>query len=294
VIRYLRHKEIDFQKWDVCIDAAINGLPYASSWYLDIACEENWDALVLDDYDAVFPLPFKNRIIYKQLYQPFFLQQLGLFYKNADQHQQLNYFIEQLPAQFRKINLQLNTQNYVQSTFLKLKHKCTHHIILDKTYAEQSALYNTNTKRNLKKAQSYHFAISKNITPAQLTVLRKKYLGDELKGIQDEADFLRLQRLMEKALSINHGFINGITDADGEMLAVVFYLTGHNHIIYLNAISSADGKEKQAMTYLIDALIRDNAGTKQVFDFEGSMIPGVARFYKGFGAEEIPYPVIIK
>ena len=115
MINYHRFKDIDFAKWDHCIDNALNGLPYAYSWYLNIAAEEQWDALVIDDYKAVFPLPFKNRIVYKQIYQPFYMQQLGLFYTNAELANQLHYCIEQIPSSFRKMMLHLNTGNIMQN-----------------------------------------------------------------------------------------------------------------------------------------------------------------------------------
>lgn len=294
MIRYLRHKEIDFGKWDACAAASLNGLPYCYTWYLDLACEEQWDALILDEYAAVFPLPYKNRVLFKQIYQPFFVQQLGLFYTATDQLNLLNYFIEAIPAQFRKINLQLNSENKIQSTFLKVKHKLTHHIFLNRAYAELAADYNTNTKRNLKKAVSYKPVISNMISPLQMTELRKKYLGDELKGVQNESDFIRLQRIMEKSLAMNMGEITAVMDEKNEIDAAVFYLKSNQHIIYLNAISSEAGKEKNAMTFLIDHLLRRYANSNLIFDFEGSMIPGIARFYKGFGATEISYPVLIK
>jgi len=39
-----------------------------------------------------------------------------------------------------------------------------------------------------------------------------------------------------------------------------------------------------AMYFLLDSFIKTNAEQDLILDFEGSMIPGVARFYSGFGA----------
>jgi hypothetical protein len=38
------------------------------------------------------------------------------------------------------------------------------------------------------------------------------------------------------------------------------------------------------MFLLIDTFIQNNSGKNLILDFEGSNIPGIARFYKGFGA----------
>ena len=81
MLQYLKHGEIDFQRWDDCIDHAINSYVYAYSWYLNIVAGE-WDALVEEKdgkYQRVFPLPFRKKAGIKYIYQPPFTQQLGLF-----------------------------------------------------------------------------------------------------------------------------------------------------------------------------------------------------------------------
>ena len=52
MIKFVLHKDVDTDKWDECIKKSVNALPYAFSWYLDIVAEY-WDALVLNDYEAV-------------------------------------------------------------------------------------------------------------------------------------------------------------------------------------------------------------------------------------------------
>ena len=294
MINYHRFKDIDFTKWDHCIDNALNGLPYAYSWYLNIAAEEQWDALVIDDYKAVFPLPFKNRIVYKQIYQPFYMQQLGLFYTNAELANQLHYCIEQIPSSFRKMMLHLNTGNIMQNSFVKVKQRITHHIQLDTTYEQISAAYSENNRRNIKKANKNKLSLITLNTANELIAYRKKYLASEFAGIQTDADTERLKRILEKALSLNKGFIKGVIDQQEQLLAVAFFMKSNGFLIYLSAVSSDEGKEQQAMNYLIDQMLMQHAGTKLIFDFEGSMIPGLARYYKGFGGIETSFPVIIR
>jgi len=80
-IRHLTHKEINQKKWDTAIDQAVNGQSYAYAWYLDCVAE-NWDALVADDYAYIMPLPWNAKWLgVKQIYQPIFTQQLGIFGK---------------------------------------------------------------------------------------------------------------------------------------------------------------------------------------------------------------------
>ncbi|HEU0112812.1 MAG TPA: hypothetical protein VFQ73_18195, partial [Flavisolibacter sp.] len=59
-IQYYPGKSINKQAWDKCISNASNGLIYACSTYLD-TMSDNWDALVLNNYEAVMPLPWRKK-----------------------------------------------------------------------------------------------------------------------------------------------------------------------------------------------------------------------------------------
>ena len=78
VIQYIQNKEINKAKWDDSITESSNGLIYAYSWYLD-TMSKNWDALVLNDYEAVLPLTWNKKYGVYYLYQPWFCASLGIF-----------------------------------------------------------------------------------------------------------------------------------------------------------------------------------------------------------------------
>ena len=80
MIRYIRNAYLNRQKFDHCIRMDKLGLVYAFSWYMDEVCH-NWDCLVLNDYDAVWPLPYRNKFGLKYFYRPYGVQQLGIFSK---------------------------------------------------------------------------------------------------------------------------------------------------------------------------------------------------------------------
>ena len=60
MIRLLSHSEIDFVKYDECIENSMQGKVYAMSWYLD-AVFPNWSVYVVGDYDVVMPVPLKRK-----------------------------------------------------------------------------------------------------------------------------------------------------------------------------------------------------------------------------------------
>lgn len=71
MIHCIKRKDLDIDKYDACIAASVQFRIYAFSWYLD-AVSENWEVLILNDYEAVMPLPWKQKYFLKYITQPFF------------------------------------------------------------------------------------------------------------------------------------------------------------------------------------------------------------------------------
>ena len=67
-------------------------------------------------------------------------------------------------------------------------------------------------------------------------------------------------------------------------------MVSHHRITFLFSGNNAKGKELQAMTFLIDQVIREFAAQPLVLDFEGSDDENLARFYLGFGSRPVLYP----
>ena len=67
------------------------------------------------------------------------------------------------------------------------------------------------------------------------------------------------------------------------------WLEDEKRITYLLPVSTEKGQALEVGTFLLDALIRAHQGKNLLLDLEGSMIPGVARFYRSFGAQQETY-----
>ena len=114
MIRYYRHSEIDKSRWDNCIKASPAGIAYAASWYLDLV-SPGWEALIEDDYAAVFPLTSRRKYGFNYLFQPFFTQQGGLFKQDEFIHaEKTKLFLESIPSKFKLIEINLNTSNQIE------------------------------------------------------------------------------------------------------------------------------------------------------------------------------------
>ncbi len=282
---YLKHTEIDFVKWDNCVQASENHLPYCYSWYLNIV-SPGWEALVLGDYEKIFPLTFRKKAAVNYLFQPYFTQQLGIFGIKVCE-QDLNDFISAIPQKFKFIEINLNNFCTLKTKGLLVKSKVTHHLILKNNYDELSSLFNDNTKRNIRKAEKTKLKLVESGSVQSLINLFKKNAGSKTELIKK--DYSVLELLMNSSISKNIGRVYEVQDEKNNLQASLFLLSSKNILINLFNASSVLGRKNSAMFFLINEVLKLNAGNKKIFDFEGSEIAEVARFYKGFGGIPVAY-----
>lgn len=286
MIQYLKHNEIDKVRWDICVAQSCNSLPYAYSWYLDIV-SPNWDALVSDNYQAVMPLTWNKKFGFKYLYQPFFTQQLGMFYKEREDSKIVVDFIKAIPKNIRFIDIHLNYRNEFEHTDIKLRKRKNFVLDINKPYEKIFKSYDNHCQRNVKKSRKFNHRI-KSVEPKDIIKFYKKHKGAETKNVSDE-DYVMLEKLCAEAAKCNKIIACGVYDDNNELLAGGLFLSDTQRIIYLLGTASPKGKEARAMYALIDFMISQHCNNPITFDFEGSEIAGIARFFKGFGAEKENY-----
>ena len=219
--------------------------------------------------------------------QPYFTQQLGVFAKHGLSQDLLQNFLLAIPKKFRFIDIQLNEQNQVLHPKLKLRKRRNYVLDLAKSYEKIAKEYSTQNKRNLKKAKKFELQIQ-SIGISETILFYKLHKAVSTKGVK-ESDYERLQQLMDKATEQQKILCKGVFDKSGELLAAGAFLAHKNRIIFLLGNGSELGREKGAMTYLMDNIIFLFAEHRMVLDFEGSEIEGIARFFKSFGAEKRNY-----
>lgn len=287
MIRCLENKAIDKPKWDALI--AECGNIYAYSWYLDIA-HPGWDALVDDDYQAVMPLTGGKKFGVNYLFQPFFVQQLGVFSKTPMTEGKLNDFLDAIPDKYRFCELRLNESNTLDNDIEEFDYH--RNILLDLNQDIQSLRtnYHQNTKRNLAKAENHNLHLLETVQPQQVVDLFRNNRGALLEKWGD-AEYGVLLRLVEEAEKHDAAFVWGVSDQeDGDPLCAAIFMKTNDRITFLFSGLNEEGKQCQAMTYLIDQVIQRYANQPITFDFEGSDNDNLARFYLGFGGREVRYP----
>ncbi len=283
-VKYIANQDIDIKKWDNCIHRSVNGIVYAYSWYLQIV-NPNWDALVLNDYEAVMPLTWKKKLGVPYLYQPFFTQQGGVFSPHRLTPELVNTFIEKIPPHFKYVTINLNTFNRCDLSEPDISDRLTYELDLIEPYEKLARKFSTNTIRNIKHANQKNIKVVQGLAVKDLVDFKRK---NQLVSI-GYGNYNRLKQIMAFSLANGSGRIYGAYSENNQLCATAFFIGSHNKVIYLVSSSNQEGKQNRAMFLIIDQFIREHAGNHLTLDFEGSMIPSVARFFQGFGSTPCYY-----
>ncbi|MBQ8957253.1 MAG: GNAT family N-acetyltransferase [Bacteroidales bacterium] len=287
MMHYFEHKDIDKKKWDATI--AECGNIYAFSWYLDIV-HPGWEALVEDDYQSVMPLTGGKKFGVKYLFQPYFVQQLGVFSKSPLSDEKIGAFLQTIPQKYRFAEIRLNESNTLGNNFQGIGYHCNVILDLNRDYDKIKANYHTNTKRNLAKAENSNLQIVDTVIPYHVVALFTDNRG-ALLDKWGEAEYARLTKLTKMAVNRNAAFILGVTEKGvGQLLCAAIFMKANGRVTFLFSGLTEEGKRCQAMTYLLDHVIQEYANQPVTFDFEGSDDDNLARFYLGFGGQEVKYP----
>lgn len=292
MISYLNHEDIDKSLWDECVAESANGNVYAWSWYLDVA-HPGWDALVeiIDGkYLAMMPITKKKKYGIDYLCQPFFVQQLGVFSPQTLFQERVVQFLQAIPRKYHLVQIRLNEGNPVDSSLKGVEIHQNHLLDLNKEYDSLFSHYHENTRRNLKKSLNSNLELVKDASVASLIELFRANRGVSVKHWGDQ-EYARLTRLSDVALSSSNAFVYCVKKSGNkEIICGALFMISHHRITFLFSGNNNVGKETQAMTFLIDQVIKEYAGQSMVFDFEGSDDANLARFYQGFGSEPVSYP----
>ncbi len=287
MIRYLENKAIDKKQWDQLIQTASNGMVYAMSWYLDIV-SPGWDAMVENDYESVFPLPHSKKYGINYLRQPHFTQQLGIFSSRPVSESLVQKHLNAIPEKFRFIEINLNTNNYSSSGDFKNEKRLTHLLDLNSSYETLYKAYSENLKRNISKAVKSELSLDFNGDENRIVSMFRQNRGKDIAALKSK-DYQTLLILMKEGR--RRGIVQVIVakTIKGNLCAGAIFIYSHGQIIFLFSATSSEAKKNGAMSMIIDHVIKSNAGKAMILDFEGSMDPNLARFYKGFASKEAVY-----
>jgi hypothetical protein len=257
---------------------------------------KNWDALVLNDYEAVMPLTWNKKYGIYYLYQPFLTAQLGVF-GNLIDAELLERFLKTIPVQFKYWDISFNQNNVFALKDFDLYPRSNYILDLNMPYDQLYNNYRENIQRNIKKAMQAGCTVQKDFNAEKVIALAVQQMKGQSKESGENIErFRKLYQLLHaKQMATTYGIIS----PQNEMVASCVFFFSHNRAYYILVGNHPDGKTIGASHALIDAFIKDHAGKNlpagqagMLLDFEGSDMPNLAFFYSSFGAVEEEYAAL--
>ena len=275
MIDYVKREDLEVAKYNDCIENSIQSRIYAFSWYLDIVAD-NWDVLVLNDYEAVMPVPWKQKYFIKYVTQPFFCQQLGVFSKEKFTKETQEEIIKKIPKKFVKVSLNFNSNNFFNK---KMSKKKNYILKIEDSYLKNYKKFNSNRKRVLRRIEKDSLIIRETEFSNLIRLTKENYSYLTYK----DSDYKKIHLLSDKLKNKKHGFVLGVYK-DEMLLGGVLFLKDNFRVTYLFSAVNTEGKKLNAATFLISEVLKKQITQNYIFDFEGSMDSGIAKFFKSFGA----------
>ncbi len=158
---------------------------------------------------------------------------------------------------------------------------------LDRVYNS----FNRTTRNAINRAKKkLHVVVSRNVElfyQFKLDDYRKK-------GMTYDVSLYTLKKVIGFSFDTNSGEIIVALDEDGIVYSMLFYIWDEQCAYYVAGVSNCEIKDSSAMSLLLWEAIQRSSSKTKVFDFEGSMVHSIEKFFRGFGCEQTTYFQISK
>ena len=275
---------------------------FMQDWWMDAVCAgKQWDVLLSfnknGEIQAAMPYLLRKRAWMKYIVMPQQTQIGGIWISDValpDNVDRLTEICQDFTRQLAELGLSYYYQHYpigsnaiesMRTLGFKIKERITYRIEDLSNLDQVISAFSKNKKRQLQKALSLHAETNMNIEDFYRFHVR--CLQEQGKQISYTREFLLV--LERKASRLQQSQIISIHNADNEILAAAFLVWDKNSMYYLIPCYDLKHKDSGASALLVLESIKLARKQGVVFDFEGSMIRGVANHYKQFGGARTVY-----
>lgn len=298
-LQYSWWNEVIQENWEVVTVTHDSSLPHNES-------NEAKSGYELSTIKAVWPIYVRKKGPWKMLGQPAFTPYGGPIYNYPkDQKRERRYsweqkttveLIQQLP-EFSEllINCRIdlsNTLPFIWGGFEDRK-KYTYLLHLQQHVEDIWQNFRENIRRQIRKAEKELTVSVSNNSSKMGDLLKESYANKaEVYPIDDETIYSRISQYIEKH---SCGELLQAVDQKGEIHAMMVWIHDSQSAYYLIGGAAEKHKNSGAMSLLMwEAIQRSKAKGISTFNFEGSMVPSIEKYLRGFGGILSPYSCLIK
>ncbi|MDD4661137.1 MAG: GNAT family N-acetyltransferase [Massilibacteroides sp.] len=281
---------------------------FSRSWWLDAVCgASGWEVILIEENNQIVgALP-----LYKPLQHvvsmPPYTQTMGLWFCQKAPDTKYTTVLGKRQSTCKKIIDELKPYSSFYQLFpytftdwlpfyWKGYRQTTRYTYILQSIADKALLWEnmtTNIRRNILKAkEKYHITVRKGIdSEAFFNVIRATYHRQRQSPPKDLAV---LERLIKICRQRNQGDLWGGYDETGKLHAAAFVVWQTRSAYYIAGGGNPEHRESGAHSLVLWEAIQYVSQYTSTFDFEGSMLPGVERFFREFGGKQMPFFTIRK
>ncbi len=271
---------------------------FARDWYLDaIAGTSGWGAVTVEEKGiqlAVMPYCFRKKMGFTYAYMPTFVKHMGPLFAGkpprlTEQHRLMGALIDQLPA-FASIEMAFSpaVTNWLPFYWKGFQQTTRYTYRLDLAHTNPEAGINRNMRRNLQKADQ-ELSVNTEFSLEVLHTFISARFAEQNQRLPYDWETLRRHYL---SLAQNQsGKLFFAVDKQQNVQAAACLIWDNQCAYYHLSGDNPAFRQTGAGLWLCWQTIRyarEVLGLP-VFDFEGSMIPGIEAIRRQFGAVQTPY-----
>jgi hypothetical protein len=272
-------------------------------WWLNIV-SKHWDIALADDngvISGVWPFSMDKKIGLKLVRNPlltpylgplfFFPEQLPEDQKASFEQATFQELWQQIPR-WDSFDLEANLSFTNDELFNQKGFDVTHHITYETDLQQPEeklfSAFHTNHRNLIKQAAQHNKVAEGKASLPKLLALHKETFSRKKKAYPFHADMI--EQLVSESLKRDAGNLFAATDEEDNITACIFTVWDSDKMYLLLSTVDLEQAHPGAVRLLIWHAIKTarDKGLK-IFDFEGSMDPGIEAFFKRFGGTRKTY-----
>ena len=287
-----------------------------SAKYGDVFSSSEWHALhepnlrlfgIFDNAGKLcggFHLMIQQIIFFNYYRNPLFTPHIGFFYENSGQHpvnriSQIKTVLEAMSSYIGKLPWQILSFSFPEEVtdmqpFIWADYKVipnyTYELNLEKNEEELFSGLSGDRRNDIKKAIKDGIVVKETKDFNLIHELVKKTFDRQSKALDSEF----VKQILTKYANTGNSFAF-IAYRNDIPIAGTFCLTSGKKVYYLLGGYDNNNSHKGAGALsLWEAILHAKRIGSLVFDFEGSMVPAIEKYFRGFGGSIIPYYTVNK
>jgi lipid II:glycine glycyltransferase (peptidoglycan interpeptide bridge formation enzyme) len=145
--------------------------------------------------------------------------------------------------------------------------------------------FRSNIRQEIRKATKSIVINQKEDFDALKYCIKSTYDRQEKTGF----DFRTLERIFITCNELNCGKIFLAKNKEDDICGAIYLVWDEKSAYYIAGGSPKEVRTSGAMPLLLWEAIKFSSSVTQQFNFEGSMIQSIERFFRGFGGRQVPY-----